>query len=212
MAKFPEPPTSSKLRKVPPAETDLAAGTLLWRIYLRGGQHPTLWHAFRHFGPLNGRFDHHLPDSSGRPHMQKRGIYYAAEDLVTCLAEVFQDTRTIDRSSGNQPWVVAFELIAPLKLLDLTGAWPTRAGASMVLNSGPRPRARRWSRVIYDTYTHLQGLYFASSMHAYRPLLTLYERAMAAIPRHPTIHRPLSDPALLAGLDRAALQLGYDLV
>jgi hypothetical protein len=210
MPKFPEPPED--LRDVAAEERSLAAGTLLWRIYRRGGARGCLWQDFRHFGPLGGRFDHHVPDAAGQPRHQKRGIYYAAPNLVTCLAEVFQDTRVIHRNAASQPWVVGFELAAPLGLLDLTGAWPTRAGASMALNTGPRPRARRWSRAIYDAYPGLHGLWSASSMHANRPLVTLFERALAALPRHPRVHRPLADPALLVGLERAAEELGYDLI
>lgn len=212
MPKFPEPPTAIELRKTPPVTKELAVGTLLWRIYRRGGRHPTLWHTFRHFGPLSSRFDHHLPDTAGRPRMQKRGIFYAAQDLVTCLAETFQDTRILHRNAQDQPWVVGFELSSPLLLLDLTGVWPTRAGASMALNTGARPRARRWSQTIYDAYPQVQGLYSASSMYANRPMVSLYERALGALPHHPLVHRPLNDPALFVGLDRAAIELGYDLV
>jgi hypothetical protein len=141
-----------------------------------------------------------------------RGVYYAATDLVTSLAEVFQETRTIHRNATSQPWMVAFELADRISLLDLTTTWPTRAGASMVINSGPRPRARRWSRAIYEAYPHLHGLYSAASMHANRPMVTLYEQARAAFPEHPLIHRPLNDPALLVGLDRAAVEIGYDVL
>lgn len=212
MAKFPEPPPASELQAIAAVEKTMAAGTVLWRIYSRGGRHPTLWSTFRYFGPLNGRFDHHLPDADGSPHIQDRGIYYATEDLVTSLAEVFQETRTIHRNATTQPWIVAFELAAPVRLLDLTTTWPTRAGASMALNSGPRPRSRRWSRAIYQAYSDLHGLYSASSMHANRPMVTLYERARRAFPEHPLVHRPLNDPAMLVGLDRAAFTIGYDLI
>ncbi len=87
-----------------------------------------------------------------------------------------------------------------------------RAGASMVLSSGPRPRARRWSRAIYDAYPDLQGLYHPSSMHANQPMVSLWERAREALPAHPLFHRPLNDPALLVGVDRASVELGYDLI
>ena len=185
---------------------------MIWRVYRRGGRHPALWQAFRRYGPLNGRFDHHLTDAEGKPRLQDRGIYYAALDLVTALAESFQDTRVIHRNARDQPWLVGLELAAPLRLLDLTSAWPTRAGASMVINSGARPRARRWSRAIFDAYPELQGLYFASSMYANKPVVSFYERARTALPRHPAVHRPLNDPALLVGLERAAAEIGYDLI
>ena len=212
MAKFPEPPEARKLRATPASVKTLAAGTVLWRIYRRGGPHPGLWQGFRHFGPLNGRFDHHLVDRHGQPRDQDRGIYYAALDIRTALAESFQDTRVIYRTASDQPWIAGMELASPVRLLDLTGGWPTRAGASMVINSGPRPRARRWSKAIYEAYPELQGLLSASSMHANGPIVSLYERALVAMPPHPAVHRPLNDPALLVGLERAAVVIGYDLI
>jgi RES domain len=212
LAKFPEPPGAQQLRNVPVAEKTLAAGTVLWRVYRRGGPHPCLWQGFRYYGPLNGRFDHHLLDDDGQPRLQDRGIYYAALDIRTALAESFQDTRIVHRTASDQPWIVGFELADSVRLLDLTGGWPTRAGASMVINSGPRPRARRWSIAIYETYPELQGLLSASSMYANRPMVSLYERAATALPARPAVHRPLNDPALLVGLERVAVAIGYDLI
>jgi hypothetical protein len=212
MPKFPEPPSADELSGVPPVEKTLVPGTLLWRIYRRGGRHPTLWQTFRHFGPLSARFDHHLPDAAGEPRIQARGTLYAASEIVTCLAEVYQESRAILRRADDQPWLVGFELAEQLALLDLTGSWPTRAGASMALSSGPRPRARRWSQAIYDAYPEMQGLWTPSSMYANKPVVSLYERAQPALPSHPRVHRPLNDPALLVGLDRMAGEIGYDLV
>lgn len=212
MAKLPAPPPAADLALVPPRLKTLSAGEVLWRIYKRAGRHPVGWSTFRAFGPLQtARFDHHLHDGDGAPHTQMRRIYYATTEIATCLAELFQDTRTIDRE-GDRATLVGFELRRDLSLLDLTGVWPTRAGASMALCSGPRSRARAWSRPIYEAYRDVQGLYYPSSMHAHRPALALYERAFLALPRAPLLHRPLSDPALLADLDRVASDLGYQLV
>lgn len=192
MPKLPEPPRSLAI----PAEiTVLPAGRTIWRIYFAGGAHSTTWQDY-----------HDLPRR-----VQARGILYAAVEPTTCLAEVFQSTRVIDRSAGS-PWLVAFRSARPLRLLDLTGVWPTRVGASMAINSGPRPRARRWSRVIYDAYPDVDGLWYASSMHANRASLALYERARRAIPGAPSFHRALADPALLRRLNTAASILGYRLV
>lgn len=176
------------------------------------GRHPVLWNTFRTFGPLKtSRFDHHLPDEGGGPRLQDRGIYYAAMEIATCLAELFQDTRTIDRES-EEVTLVGFELLRAVELLDLIGTWPTQARASMVLSSGPRSRSRLWSCAIYEAYPDVQGLYYPSSMHANRPAIALYERAVSALAPVPLVHRPLSDPALLADLDRSAQRLGYRLV
>lgn len=211
VAKLPPPPPASELAEIPPEIHELPAGSELWRLYFRGGAHPTLWHAFRSFGPLVGRFDHHLPGPGGRPRLQERAVLYAAASGLTSLAELFQDTRTIDRNA-REPWLVAFRTAEALTLLDLTGAWPTRAGASMALASGPRPRARRWARGIYLAYPGVQGLWYPSSMHANRPSLALWERGAAALPEAPVFHRPLADATLLTPLKNAAQELGYLLI
>jgi hypothetical protein len=146
MSKFPEPPQTLT---VPAELAVLDAGTVVWRIYGQGGSHPSTWNAFRNFGPTLARFDHHLEPA----YVQARGILYGAigdEALCACVAEVFQVTRVIDRLAEAR-WVVALRLTRPVRLLDLTGSWPTAAGASMAIHSGPRARARRWSQVIYAT-------------------------------------------------------------
>jgi len=204
MPKFPNPPSPLT---TPASTTTLASGTRLWRVYPAGGPHPVAWRDFRFFGPTNSRFDHHDPPAT----TQVKGILYAGRNPTTCLAEFFQATRIIDRSSGA-PWLVAFDTIRATPLLDLTGTWATRAGASMAINSGPRPRARRWSRAIYAAYPAVEGLLYGSSMHANQPSVALYERAQSALPAAPVFHRALSDPALLPRLNAAAGMLGYGLV
>ena len=81
----------------------------------------------------------------------------------------------------------------------------------MAVSSGPRPRAQRWSRAIYEAYSAAQGLYYPSSMHGNHPSVALYERAAPAVPSTPIFHRPLIDPALLPVLSRVAKDLGYGL-
>jgi hypothetical protein len=207
LAKFPEPPPAEALAKAAPEIRYVPAGETLWRLYFRGGRHPTFWNTFRAFGPTGARFDHQIPP----PRLQERRILCTAAEGPTCLAEVFQDTRVIDRVARD-PWLAAFELIQPLTLLDLTGVWPTRAGASMALNTGPRPRARRWAQAVYAAYADVQGIFYPSSMHANRPAVALWERGTGAIPPLPVFHRPLLDPALLPVLSRVARDLGYGLV
>lgn len=204
MAKFPEPPPAARLAGLTPTQLVLPAGVRGWRIYFQGGSHPTAWNTFRDYGPTTARFDHHLAP----PHVQTRRVLYLAESPLTCFAEVFQDTRTIDRAR-HSPWLVCFELVRPVILLDLTGTWPTQAGASMAINSGPRPRARRWSQVIYEAYPAIEGLYYASSMNANRPAVMFYERARTALPERPLFHRALADPTLTAAIARAAQRFNY---
>ena len=206
MSKFPDPPPRGQLAaRLAPEIKRLRRGTLLWRLYRRGGPHPVAWNGFRHWGPAaNARFDHHtLPARA-----QARGILYGGLRVHTCVAEVFQHTRTIERSR-SQPWLVGFELARELSLLDLTGRWPTRAGASMALSTGRRDRARAWSRRIYDDYPAVDGLHYPSSMDANQPAVALYERARDALGARPVFHRALADAALNAALGKAAMVFGY---
>jgi hypothetical protein len=179
----------------------------VWRIYNAAGPYPTSWNTFRAYGPTKSRFDHHLDP----PRVQNRSIVYGAERHFTCFAEAFQYARTIDRLRHN-PWLVAFSLVRDLTLLDLSGTWPTKAGASMAINTGQRARARRWSRAIYAAYPKLQGLLYSSSMDGNRPAVALYERARSAVPAKPMFNRALSDPALLPLITAAAREFGYALV
>jgi hypothetical protein len=211
VSKLPEPPPVAALRRIPPDVETLPAGTMLWRIYFRGGDYPGTWDQMRHYGPRgSARFDHHLDP----PKVQDRGILYAAtgdDAIATCVAEVFQDTRLVD-TRRDEPWLAAFTMMEDVSLLDLTGKWPTRAKASANINSGPRPRCRRWSREIYAAYPDLGGLYYASSMNGNEPAVVLYERASSTLPRSPVLNRPLSDAPLLIPLERIAAELGYDLI
>jgi hypothetical protein len=207
VSKFPEPPPVAALAAIPSDIRTLPEGTRLWRIYFQGGEHPVAWNTFRHFGPANSRFDPHLPPSA----TQDRGILYAAEDGAVPFAEVFQEDRVIDRRR-NSPWLVAFDLAAPVALLNLGQDWPTRAGASAAINSGPRPRARRWSQRIYDAYSAIAGLWYPSPMGGNRPAVALYERAAGVLPSHPVFHRALGDPALTAIALRMAGRFGYGMV
>lgn len=213
MAKLPRPKGSIAL----PAATGrdirtLDAGTTLARVYFVGGAHPTRWDVFRRYGPTLARFDHHLPDAGAGAVEQERSVLYAATDARTCLAEVFQHTRRIDRVR-NAPWLAVFALRKPVRLLDLTGSYPTRCGASMAINSGPRAPARAWAQRFYDGHRDLHGLYYASSMHANQPAIVLNDRAVtiSALPAHPQFNRALADDLLLDVLKHAAMDLGYGL-
>lgn len=206
MPKLPEPPPADALARAAPDWTVLPARTILYRVYFQGGPYPSRWDALRTFGPTTARFDHHDPP----PQPQARGVLYSAAQPTTALAEVFQTRRVID-AVGGAPWLVGFRLARPVRLLNLTGTWPTRAGASMVLSSGLRPRAQRWSRAIHAAYPEAEGLCYPSSMHAHAPAVVLYERARDALPAAPSLHRALSDPSIRVLLENAAFEVGYGL-
>lgn len=207
---MPRTPSLEKLRALEPAFQELPVGTRFWRLYFRGGLHPTRWSEFRHVGPLDGRFDHHLFGETGDPTLQERSVLYTARHPWTCLAEAYQATRVINRDH-KQPWLAAFEIAKRVRLLDLTGRFPTRSGASMGLMTGPRSVSRRWAQGFYEVYREAQGLTYPSSMHANEPAMVLNDRAEGAevLPAVPAFHRALADPALLTVLRNAAHALGY---
>jgi hypothetical protein len=161
---------------------------------------------------VNSRWDHHLLNRDGKPHTQPRAIYYAAPDAKTCLAEVFQVTRRIDRVY-HAPWLVVFETTSSLKLIDLTGDFATRMGASMAIHSGSRTRARGWAKDLYEAFPEFHGILYAASMHGGRPAIALNERALSSnpFPTHPLFHRALADDVMLDPLKDAASDLGYAL-
>jgi hypothetical protein len=212
MAKFPNSPGASALAEITPTLITLPAGSALARVYYTSSAHPLAWNQFRSFGPLNFRWDHHPPTVAGEPREQGPAVFYAAANAVTCLAEVFQATRRIDRVY-QAPWLVIFNTQRALSLLDLTGDFATRMGASIAIHSGSRGRVRGWARDLYEAFADAEGLVCASSMHGGAPAFVLNERALRAamFPPHPEFHRALADDVLLDPLKHAAQALGYAL-
>jgi hypothetical protein len=214
MARFPEPPGVEALRAIAPVLQRLPAGSVMARLCFAGGPFPTSWDAFRFYGPTTSRFDHQLPDEEGRAQRQGRGIMYLAtgqEAIPTCLAEVFQATRVIDRHARD-PVLGGFELAAPVTLLDLSGPFATAIGASMALHAGPRPRARRWAQQLYEAYPAIDGLLYCSSMYGNAPAIALFERGARAIPARPVFHRELRDAVMTSILNETARVIGYAVV
>ncbi len=212
MAKLPRKPDPGRLRDTKPSLTTITSGRRLHRIYLRSGDHPTLWNAFRHYGPLS-RFDHHLVDRRGDPSFQERGILYAAADVPTAVAEFFQRNRRRVNRTRHQPWLVSFTLASEVRLLNLTDSFCLRAGASGKLVSGPFAHAQSWSRGFHDGYPEIHGLYYLSSL-ANRPAVALYERANdpALFPPHTRFHRALEDPVMHKALVTVVEDIGYGLI
>lgn len=210
-AKFPRTPDLKVLRQIAPAVTTLGNGTLLHRIYRRGGTFRSSWDTLRDFGPTDARFDHHRGDATGAPQRQERAIGYYAVDIPTALAEAFQSSRLVDRGR-NQPWLASFELQRDVSLLDLTGTFALQAGASMKLVSGPRSWTQNWSRAFYECYPHIEGVYYPSSL-TNAAAVAIYERVLSSspFPAAPSLHRALADPLLVDALREAAARIGYDL-
>jgi hypothetical protein len=210
--KLPSAPSPEQLRSIGTGEDDIVAvitHTELWRVHATAGQHVLPWNQLRHFGPLPGcRFDPHDPP----PHEQLAGVLYLALDVATCVAEVFQDTRVVNRHD-RAPFLSAFRLTRTVTLLDLAGTWPTRAGASQAINStGRRDVTRGWARAVHRAFPQLDGLWHPSSMNAGEPCVTLFETAADALPGQPDLSLPLAHPALADALAVTAEGLGYALL
>jgi hypothetical protein len=214
-SKLPWPPSAERLREVTRDDDVVAVApmTALARIYASGGAHPGGWNRLRTVGPIaTARFDPHPASDSGVPaDAPGSGVLYAAVELQTCVAESFQATRVVDRRA-DRPWLVVFRPVRVLRLLDLTGVWPTRAGASQAISSGDRGRSRAWAGAIRETFPDLDGLWYRSSMDRGRPAVCLWEPACDALPASPWAHLPLDAPGLTLPLGRACSALGYQLL
>lgn len=213
MAKLPGPPAMEFLKALHPPVKTLATGTALARIYSVGGRHGTAWNTFRHFGPVgSSRFDHLQLNASDQPCVQSRSILYAAPSILTCLAEVFQDRRVINKFRDDR-WVAVFEPETDLPLLDLTGNFVTRMGASTALHSGPKSQARKWALALYEAFPHCDGIAYCSSMNGNALAIALTDRAerRGVLPKHPAFNRSLADATLTDLLAAAADTLGYTL-
>lgn len=219
MENLPPSPGAQTLRGISPEIHVLRRRALLARIWFAGLRHPSGFARFRDFGPTGSRFDHHLPGPDGGPHAAERAILYAVEapdapiddemPFVTAIAEVFQLTRVIDLGS-EAPRFAIFQLERDVPLLDLTGFWTTRAGASAALSSGAREVARAWSRDFYEAYPKIEGIRYRSSMSGgASSAVALYERAVSGVAAAPLLDLPLQHPALRPALVRAATRLGY---
>jgi hypothetical protein len=181
----------------------------LWHIANTSGPYATRFAAMRGFGPLeSARFDPHpLPVG---PYSIER-VLYAAGDLVTALAERFQNGREIRCRQPFDPVVYAWMPTRPLQLLDVTGLSALRIGASQLLSTGPRRHTRIWARALRAAWPHADGLLYQSSM-AGRPCVALWAPAFDGLPAAPEFSKLLADPAAVwVGLLRdAAVQVHYE--
>lgn len=211
---YPPPSPSELLQRVPLGPESvriLPAGTLLCRVYSRGGAYPYTWNEFRAFGPTSSRFDHHLPSPKGTPHVQARKICYAAPQWMTCIAEVVQESGVLDPTT-NEPWLAMFRLAREVRLLDVTGMWSNWARVGMDINYGNRARTREWSKVIYDAYPEVEGIWYLSRWHPEHVSAALFERAENAFAPAPEVHRALADPKFSTELLRAVRTFRYAIV
>ena len=137
------------------------------------------WNTLRTYGPLPSmRWD---PHPGPQPISAAEGVLYAAADIATSLAEVYQTTRVIDTRAGA-PTLTAWQPQRRLHLLDLSGTWLLRNTASAALLAAPRSTCRRWARAIYTTWPELDDLYVPSPMTG-RPNIVLWKPPRTRYPR-----------------------------
>lgn len=211
MARLPRAPRCRPVLAPDPARGELIvlpSGTELVRVYFAGGPRPGTWRQLRSFGPTDARFDHHIPP----PALSRdRAILYAAGDLTTAVAEVFQRTGMIDVVTGD-PYLAILRTSRSISLLDLRSDWPTRAGASQALASGSHASAWHWSRAIWEDLPAVEGIAWHSSMHHQGAAYALYERAANALEADPVTNLTLATKGLALPLAHAADLLGFGLV
>ncbi|PMB98041.1 RES domain-containing protein [Brevibacterium luteolum] len=209
MAKNPKRPGHPSIR---PADLrDLPSTQPLFRIHSAGGRHPIAWNGFRDFGPLQSmRWDPHPPPPS---HHHGVGVAYCATDPVTTFAEVFQERRRI--RIGSLRALSAWFPARDLRLLDLTGNWPTRNGASFSLFAAPKSTCRNWARGIHELSAELSleldGLYVHSTMMPGKNVV-LFSSAHSAFPIAPAISLPLDHPVIRRLAQDASHQLSWPVV
>ena len=147
------------------------------------------------------------PHPGPQPISAAEGVLYAAADVATTLAEVYQITRVIDTQAGAAT-LTAWQPQRRLRLLDMSGTWLLRNTASTALLAAPRSICRRWARVIYTTWPELDGLYAPSTLTG-RANIVLWNAAADSMPAMPSFSRPLTHPLVWSIAQAAAAEIGY---
>lgn len=175
----------------------------LFTIHPTAGPYRRRWNELRTYGPVGSRWD---PQPEPRADHPGNGVLYAATDVTTSLAEIFQDRRALtiaaDRSLAG--WLST----RALRLLNLTETWAIRNGASASLHAAPKSTCRAWARNIRQSWPDLDGLYVPSTM-TLRPMVVLFTPAGTAFPAGPSLARALNHPDLAGILIGAADELGW---
>ncbi|MEU6646955.1 RES family NAD+ phosphorylase [Saccharomonospora sp. NPDC046836] len=213
MARLPlPPPRPVLLGELRPTEDVVAVhpATRLVRIFTTRSNHPQRWDTFRYTGPLpHGRFDPQRPKHGEPVHDPGNGVLYFGLSVRTSIAEVFQTTSTVDRRTRG-PHLVVVRPSRTLRLLDLSGLWPTRVGASQEISSGPKRITQAWARAIRGAFGDLDGLWYRSSMDSGAPAICLWDPpAGGALPTAPDVLLPLDHPGLDVPLSRVCEELNY---
>lgn len=182
---------------------DVPANTELIRIF-DPTKHQTQALSFRYFGPLH-RFDHHSSSLLNPQLDPKRGIYYTAFTLSSCIVECFGDIGVI---VIEEQCVAILELTRPLLLLDLRGSGAMRAGSvSALAKTADRQLSQAWSKYFYENeqiYQKIDGIIYFNA-HNDEEAIALYERAENSLSCNPNQVIRLDDIRLRSHVQRIAL-------
>lgn len=178
-------------------------GGALFTIYPTTGPHRRPWNQLRTYGPVDSRWD---PQPEPPAEYPDHGVLYAATDVTTSFAEVFQDRRAITLS-GNRG-LAGWQPARALRLLNLTGMWATHNGASASLHAANKNACRAWARQIRHTWPDIDGLYVPSTM-TLRPMVVIYTPATDSFPAGPSVARALTHRDLAAMITDAADELEW---
>lgn len=210
---LPGPPTTAQVRALGIRDEEyrlITPADLWWRIHRTQGDHVLGWSAFRTYGPVL-RFDPHPPPKGEHP---SSGIWYAAASPLGALAEAFQGDRTIDRFR-QLPYLTGLRFSRELRVLDVStssaGSWPTRAGGTYALSTGPHSVTQRWARRIVEAFPDLDGVHYDSRFSG-QGCIALFSAAADAMPARPVLSLPLTHPGLTTRIAGAAHRLGYLLI
>ena len=206
-AKLPQKPPPD-LASLAPDWHAWTTETPMWHIGSASGPYANPFGVMRSYGPLQtARFDPHpLP---AQDHPAERVLYVAGE-LVTALAERFQQSREIRCRQPSDPVAYGWFPRRPLDLIDLTGVGALRMGASQLLATGPKRVTRAWARAIRECWPTADGVLYRSSM-AGRRCAALRGPAQDGFPDSAAFAKLMSDPApaWIQALRGAAVRAGY---
>lgn len=179
----------------------------LWRVYASAGAHPALWNQMREFGPLSEmRFD---PHRFGAPRLQPGiGVYYAATEAVTALAESYSREKVIDRGTKS-PVMTRWAPTRPLTLVDLTSTAITQISVAAVQMTGTVTRSRAFARALYKQHgADIDGIRSRSSVNNGINVI-LFSRGMSAFPSLPALDSPLASAYGTRLVVQSAKHLGW---
>jgi len=213
VSRLPPPPSAAVLTSLLRADDVVAMSpsARLVRVFVAAGAHHQRWNTFRHTGPLaHARFDPQPPPAGGGVvTTPEHGVLYFGLSVRTSIAEVFQATSIVDRTT-RRPHLAACQPTRPLRLLDLCGLFPTRAGASQEISSGAKDVTQEWARAIRSAFPDLDGLWYRSSMNSGDPAVCLWDPpAGGGLPVSPEVLLPLDYPGLDLPLARICDSLNY---